>query len=206
MPDKTFSARIKPGGDKMKTAIVPSLVNVGSAVAGGMTGAALGWHSIYLGLAAIYAGQYSETSSLSAFGTGMLVSFPIDLMAGAKQTPTPAKPETMKERLELGKTRALAFKDAFAKKMFLDRVFGPKGKEVGQTLPVASTGTVAGLAGEDGFAALEQIEQSLIASAMDQMAQNPDSVPSPEPDPSPFMLGEGEPYDQTVEGLDLDLI
>lgn len=202
MANKTFAARIKPGGEKMTTAIVPTLVDVGSALAGGMTGAALGWHSIYLGLAAIYAGQYSETSLLSAFGTGMLVSLPVDLMTSAKQAPAPAKPETMKERLELGKTRALAFKDAFAKKVFLDRVFDPKGKEVGQALPVASTETVAGLAGDDGFAALDRIEQSLIASAMDQMAQNPDSAPNPEP----FMLGEGEADTPTIEGLDLDMI
>ena len=204
---KPFKERIKPDGDKLKKAAMPTLMDAGMAFTGGMIGSAIGWHSLYLGALAMYAGQYSETNTLTALGAGMFASVPFDLMSSGGANLRQAQnggslngtSTGMKGRIETGKMRALAFKDAFAKKMFLDKIFKKKGKQPGEatTIPDGSgDGELDGLGFlGNAFDNLDQLQESLVASAMDFQAANPGAVP---------MLEAGDPGGDFMDIEDLD--
>jgi hypothetical protein len=194
--EKSFKDRITPSAEKSKQAAVPTVVDAGAAFVGGMLGSAIGWPSLLVGLVSMHAGKYSETSALTAFGAGMFAAVPFDMMSSGGANLRQTEGSTLngetgfKARLQTGKHRALAFKDAFAKKMFIDKILKKKSGE----------GELDGLG--SGFAELDRLEQSVIASAMDFQQAAP-NVPMLEPG---YAGHEVIPEFDAVEGIDLGSI
>ena len=181
--------------EKAKQSVKPALVDAAAAFGGGAAGAgASQLHPLVPfagGLLLIYAGNYSKgpknpQSWMQAAGAGMLASTAWTAINGAA-TKT-AKP-TFKDRLSNGKDQAISFITQFA------GVFGLGKKKAG------SKGE--GMDGELGyvdspdFAALDQLERSVLASAMDY--QNQQELPE-----ATHMLYGGD--EDGAPGLDFDKI
>lgn len=171
-----------------------------AAFAGGFAGSAIGWHSLYTGFLLMYLGRYAETNMLSAFGAGMFASVPLDMMvqggSGASTTVQGLNGEKgIRAFTEAGKIRARAYREAFARKIHLDK------------LKKKSGAAMDGLGYASGMAQLDSIEQSLVAEAMDfqhqprYVADPPEMAfqsRSPFPNPTVF------PVDGFPSGIDFD--
>lgn len=182
--------------EKAKKSVQPGLVDMAAAIGGGAAGAGASQiHPVVPlvgGVALIYAGNYSDKPWMRAAGTGMLVAtahgavFP----NGAK---TATKP-TFKDKLNNGKDQAINFLKSFGN-VFKFKKSNPPEKTL------AEGGELGNVADED-FAALDQLERSVLASAMDY--QN--SLPSPAgiDQLETSYLQSQEPYSES--GVDFDLI
>lgn len=154
---------------KAKESVQPGLIDMAAAIGGGAAGAGVSQiHPVVPlvgGVVLIYAGNYSDKPWMRAAGTGMLVAtahgavFP----NGTQRT---AKP-TFKDKLNNGKEQAINFLKSFGSAFKFKKEKAPE--------KTVAEGGELGNVGDEDFATLDQLERSVLASAMDY--QN--SLPSP---------------------------
>jgi hypothetical protein len=146
--------RLKFDAAKAKASLKPAALNLAGAVVGGIAGAvAPPIASGIGGLGCILAGAYTGKNWLTTAGAGMLVSTTHAVAGGNMRTSGEDEKKTFTQHLEEAKERTKAFLSALGSK------FTP-GKDAG------TVGRL-GLLGNGSTASLDDIEASVVASALD---------------------------------------
>jgi hypothetical protein len=138
-------------------------------IAGGYTGAMLGRHSLYLGLAVVALGHHQDNRMITALGIGMMAS-------GVMKTFKPNAADSPElSAWDAAKERAKAFTDVLTEKLFLDKIIKKKDQTPPQSM-ISGVGAVQYFTypnenqlgeGEVDLTALDQIEREIAENAAD---------------------------------------
>lgn len=162
--------RTNTKGD-MKSTALKTLAYTGiGVIGGGLAGAVLGKPSFFLGAVLTGVGFYKDITWLAPLGLGMMASSHIT--SGSTNT---VEGFSVKQETENIKARLVDFKDGLFSKTYMDKVFKkktPETKTPGDAITV-DKGTTSGFGSvEDNIKTLDNMEQQLVASAMEHQIRN----------------------------------
>jgi hypothetical protein len=130
-------------------------------IGGGFVGALIGRPSLLVGAAVTGIGHYTKNRLATIFGFGMMAANGFQPKDGVSGTESP-------DILEGAKERAIAFKDSFSEKLFLDKILKKKETTPGigdvQYFTYPNEQSQLG-ANEVDLTALDQLEQQVAQSA-----------------------------------------
>lgn len=155
---------------KAKESFFKGLTYMGiSVLGGGLAAAVIGKPSFLIGAGLTFYGYYKDNHWLAPLGLGMMASshlVPNESVEGVSGF-------SLKQETQNAKDRLSSFKDSLLSKTYIDKVIKPKkateNKKSGSSITTESTNGFGSV--QENQNVLDQIEQQLIASAMEIQKQ-----------------------------------